>query len=491
MTATFFWSDVPVDTAPASDLIIPISARQSAKNAVSQFTVPKDNASNTISFPTNARRAVFSVSANGQGLEEFWWSNVFQSDIWTFNATAGQLTGYSPFREVQVLIDGQLAGVQWPFPVLFTGGVSPGLHRPIVSVEAFDLREKEIDITPFLPLLCDGKPHTFTIRIAGLDDTILKGTALTERVDESWYVTGKIFIWLSDTDGITTGDPPTLQLSPPTISLSHTIGVTPNGTNATLTYSTSVRRTLLITGRVVTPQGTLSPSWSQTLTYTNLGAVTAFGYNALNDLVISGVDESLPSPNTPYSGFKTSYSYPLMANSTYSVSPQGNLSIWAHVKQSKSFSVSGASVFPDGLEAFGGNSRFSGSSLTTTKEGVAAFEQSGDGTVATGWGTAEQVFRFGGASKGGMLGSSEDVELYWRNVSAVNGSLAWDSKRAWRVGGKVGSEIQGGGDGRADLSAEGLEELEFAGVDVTTGGGIGGLRAFMGRGELTGSTGES
>ncbi|KAK4452449.1 peptide N-acetyl-beta-D-glucosaminyl asparaginase amidase A-domain-containing protein [Podospora aff. communis PSN243] len=472
LTAHFFWSDVPTDTAPASDLIIPISARQSAKNAISQFTLPRDNASNSVTFPTNARRAVFSVSANGQALEEFWWSNVLQSDIYTFNATAGQLTGNSPFREVQVLIDGQLAGVSWPFPVIFTGGVSPGLHRPIVSVEAFDLREKEIDITPFLPLLSDGKEHTFSIRVAGLDDSLSPLNAkLTERVDENWYVTGKIFVWLADSSAATTGMPPTLSLSPPIINLTHKIGTNADGMNSTLTYTVSVKRTLSIAGTINTSGTTSTTTWSQDLSYSNTGILTEFGYNAINDLVTTGIDESKGA-----GAFKVSYSYPLLANSTYNVTPQGNLSIWAHVKQGKSFSVSGASVYPDGLEAFGGSSRFSGSSLVTTKEGVAAFWQSGDGYNASGWGTAEQVFRFGGVSKGGALGDVADVELYWRNVSAVNGSVVWDFKRGWKEGGRVQVE---GGDGRADLS----KEEEFVAVEGA-GVGVGALRAFVGRGGL-------
>ena len=80
-----------------------------------------------------------------------------QSDIYTFNDTFGELPGFSPFREVQLFIDGQLAGVVWPFPIIFTGGVVPGLWRPVVGIDAFDLKEDEIDITPWLPLLCDDK----------------------------------------------------------------------------------------------------------------------------------------------------------------------------------------------------------------------------------------------------------------------------------------------------------------------------------------------
>ena len=225
LTAAFFTSQETVEPAA---LIIPISARNGAASAASLFTLPSDNATNTISFPRNANRAVFSVSACGQATEEFWWSNVLQSDINTFVPYDGVLYGYSPFREVQVLIDGQLAGVQWPFPVIFTGGVVPGLNRPIVGIDAFDLREHEIDITPWLPLLCNGAEHTFEIRVAGiLDDGKNSGT-ITETVGSSWYVTGKIFVWLDeDLESVTTGWAPTLFLPIPEISVSQSLTRTP------------------------------------------------------------------------------------------------------------------------------------------------------------------------------------------------------------------------------------------------------------------------
>lgn len=425
MTAIFYNTDLVTDQATPSDLIIPISARHGANNSISRFALPAENATNTISLPRNIRRAVFSVSANGQASEEFWWSNVLQSDVDTFNATAGELPGLSPFREVQVLIDGQIAGVQWPFPVIFTGGVVPSLHRPIVGIHAFDLREHEIDISPFLPLLCDGQQHTFTIRVAGLDDTSnTTSVSLTESVNESWYVTGKIFLWLSDDpSSITTGDAPILNYSPPAIAVAHSLTTTSNGTNETLTYSTSVRRTLRITSSTT--------SWTQSLTYTNKGLVTAFGYDQVNDLVITGDDRSsFASPShhkptltnsNPSSNYHSTYTYTLLSNSSYSVSPQGNLSIAAFLRQGKTVSTAGASVFPSGLEAF---SRHSGKGLTsvleTVKEGTAEFRQTGDGKESSGWGDARQVFAFG--VQGGK-------ELYYRRVAAVNGTVVGDERR--------------------------------------------------------------
>ncbi|KAK4144312.1 peptide N-acetyl-beta-D-glucosaminyl asparaginase amidase A-domain-containing protein [Dichotomopilus funicola] len=463
MTAIFYKADVDTDQAPPSDLILPISARQGAKDSISRFILPEENASNTISLPRNIQRAVFSVSANGQATEEFWWSNVPQTDVATFNKTAGELPGLSPFREVQVLIDGQLAGVQWPFPVVFTGGVVPSLHRPIAGIHAFDLREHEIDITPFLGLLCDGKDHTFTIRVAGLDNSASGGdgntATLTETVNESWYVTGKLFLWLNpDSDAITAGDPPAIDAPPPKIEVTRSLaqgeqaavgGRIASSLNKTLHYTTSVKRALRITSG--------SASWTQTLSYTNDGLVADFGSIQINDMTLSGTDvaDKTDKAKGQEGYYRATYAYPLFCNSSYGYTPAGNLSISGHLRQGKEVSVFGASVFATGLEAFAqvGGDRSKGlkgktSKLSTTKEGTAEFRQAADGSSSTGWGEARQVFWFG-LEEGDSTEDADEVgggkgrgeELYYREVAAVNGTLTEDVKRieGVRVGGD-GSE---------------------------------------------------
>ncbi len=62
----------------------------------------------------------------------------------------------------------------------------PGLWRPIVGIDAFDLREDEIDITPWLPTLCDGASHTFQIRVAGIDDDGQGHGTITDTVGSYW-----------------------------------------------------------------------------------------------------------------------------------------------------------------------------------------------------------------------------------------------------------------------------------------------------------------
>lgn len=487
LTATFFTAEDTSGAATPSDLVIPISKRQAAADAVSQFTLPADDATNTISsFPRNANRAVFSVSACGQASEEFWWSNVLQSDALAFNATAGAFPAFSPFREVQVLIDGQLAGVQWPFPVIFTGGVVPSLHRPIVGIDAFDLREHEIDITPFLPLLCDGAAHTFTIRVAGIDDAAGPVARLTQTVGDSWYVTGKIFVWLdSDAGSVTTGDSPIISQSGPTITLAHELGKTANGTNETLAYTTLVQRRFTATNaRVKTQRSSGGASWSQTLDYSNKGYISGFGYNQINDFSVVGSDVAASGNSVAYTA---DYRYPLYANQTYSVSPQGNLTLHAHVVQGKQLAIAGASAFPNGLEAFTsgvpatqGKKFAGGSLLATTKEGTASFFQTGDGRNSSGFGTSSQVLTFGGVSAAGQLGDRPDAELYFRNVTAVNGTVVYDRERVAGVqGGKDGGVLGGGGRERySDFAPAGAPRV-FMG---RMGGGVEGMeRANMER----------
>ncbi|KAL2264713.1 hypothetical protein VTJ83DRAFT_7223 [Remersonia thermophila] len=473
MTAIFYKDDnVATDQAPPSDMVIPISARRGAENGVSRFMLPNEKAANTIVLPRNIRRAVFTVSANGQASEEFWWSNVLQGDELAFDLTAGPLPGLSPFREVQVYIDGHLAGVQWPFPVIFTGGVVPALHRPIVGIHAFDLREHEIDISPFLPLLNDGQPHTFEIRVAGVQKSANGSLALTETINDHWFATGKLFLWLSeDSEGNSddndasyrsTSGLPTIHSPPPTISIARSLTTAPNGTNETLTFTTSVRRTLFITSG---SSDSSRSSWSQSLAYTNHAIVSDFGFTQYNNVSITGSDAAISSPQrhrgsssrsesdlpSPY--YQAVYSYPLECTSTYSFSPQGNLSISATLAQGKRTAVTGQSVFASGLEAFAPSLSPSSSSssgrgrpvvvvkgatalLDTAKRGKAEYRQTGDGMASTGWGDVRQEFWFGVLD--GSVGAGVDIleggrergrELYAREVRSVNGTVVEDDKR--------------------------------------------------------------
>ncbi|KAI0551151.1 peptide N-acetyl-beta-D-glucosaminyl asparaginase amidase A-domain-containing protein [Xylaria curta] len=406
-----------------ADLIIPVSQRLSAEGKPSQFVYPAQEAKSIVGdFPRNANRAVVTVDVKGQGNEEFWWSNVLQSATDAFDDTyGGAYPGYSPFREVQVLIDGHLSGVSWPFPVIYTGGVVPQLHRPIVGIQAFDIAEHEIDVSPFLPLLCDGGSHTFEIKILGLVDDGASSAELSTTTDDEWYVTAKIFIWLDDDTGaITTGSLGNLYTSVPTIALTQRLTQNATGANETLEYNLAVSRSLAVSSYVKTQKTEGTVTWSQSLSYSNIGGVSGFGNNNLNTFSISGADAA----TGPATNYAMSYAYPLFANSTANVSPEGNLTLWAQVDQGLYVEVRGDAVLPSGLEGFlalGKITTAEGSILRTWRNGTANYYRPGDNSYSTGAGRTHQVFSFSGIRPDGGV-----EDLYHRDVSAFNDTITAD-----------------------------------------------------------------
>ena len=92
--------------------------------------------------------------------------------------------GKGSFREVRVTVDGHLAGVAFPYPVLFTGAIVPSVWRPIPAYGAFDLPTYNIDLTPWIPLLADGQSHTIGLEVASSEED--------GSINNNWYVSGNI-----------------------------------------------------------------------------------------------------------------------------------------------------------------------------------------------------------------------------------------------------------------------------------------------------------
>ncbi|WP_242111831.1 peptide-N4-asparagine amidase [Luteimonas aquatica] len=150
----FYPADAAHPPAPSADLVLPLQdLRQDGPDTVG-----------AASLPANAERVVAEVYATGSGggCEEFWYFAVDAEQVWC-RAPQG------PYREVQVLIDGRVAGVAAPYPHIYTGGWSnPFLWYAIPAPRAFDIAPIRYELTPFLALFGDGKPHEVRLRVAGL-----------------------------------------------------------------------------------------------------------------------------------------------------------------------------------------------------------------------------------------------------------------------------------------------------------------------------------
>ncbi|KAK7746239.1 hypothetical protein SLS53_002197 [Cytospora paraplurivora] len=253
ITALFYNDEGSVTPA---DAILPISSQSSASNKTSVFSLPDGNATVSLAFPRNVERAVVSIFASGNGNEEFWYADVPGQFTSTFGNSFAN--GYSPWREVQLLIDGKLAGVSWPFPIVFTGGISPGLWVPIVGIDTYDLGSVEVDISPWLGLLCDGTEHVFELKVVGYNSTTTLGT-----IASNWW--------------------------------------------RVLTYSNTI----------TTSTGTRFLTWGQELSYNNIQNITAAGYNqTLWQSTNGSTTFSVQEPNRTVTA---SYEYPISFSQDYIV----------------------------------------------------------------------------------------------------------------------------------------------------------------------------
>jgi len=112
----------------------------------------------TVTLPDDITAATLDLYAVGQSNDEFWW-------------------GLSPaFREIEVSVDGKPAGVVWPFPFVYTGGVNPLIWRPLTGIGTMDIPSYRLDLTPFAGEL--GGTHTITLTVAGNDGYWLAGGSL-------------------------------------------------------------------------------------------------------------------------------------------------------------------------------------------------------------------------------------------------------------------------------------------------------------------------
>lgn len=162
-----------------ADLVIPL-CDEGDRGFWFKIENPAETYSKGIQIPSNTRQIVLELYVSFHGNDEFWYSNPPDSYIRTNNLATGR--GNGAFREVFVKIDGNYVGSEVPFPVIFTGGINPLFWEPVVAIGAFNLPSYDMDLTPFLGLLLDGKSHEFAL---GVNNGI-----------SYWLVDANLHLWL-------------------------------------------------------------------------------------------------------------------------------------------------------------------------------------------------------------------------------------------------------------------------------------------------------
>jgi hypothetical protein len=212
----------------------------------------------------NIERAFLDVYAQSQNADEFWYTCV-PDDV------AGELQSCpsTAFRETEITVDGQPAGVAPVFPWIYTGGIDPFLWFPLPGVQTLNFIPYRVDLTPFAGLLSNGQPHTVSLSIYNVDNYFSTTAALLLLLDQkATQVSG----------GITYNG---LKAAPnPNVVENLNIS---NG-NITGTVSVTSGRDFAITGYVEGSAGKVTTTVSQNIVFANLQNFNITSTNYAHDI---------------------------------------------------------------------------------------------------------------------------------------------------------------------------------------------------------------
>jgi hypothetical protein len=147
---------------PTASVVLPMAADPTGGTVT--LNSSSDQLAGTFTLPTNVERAYLDVFAQSQHNDEFWYTCAP-------NDVAGELfnCGNTAFREAEVSIDGQPAGVAPVYPWIYTGGIDPYLWRPIPGVHTLNFEPYRVDLTPFASILSNGQQHTVAVSVYNAD----------------------------------------------------------------------------------------------------------------------------------------------------------------------------------------------------------------------------------------------------------------------------------------------------------------------------------
>ncbi len=309
-----FYSASSVEPAlPAPDLVVPMPDAEGGavalNNTSSQLT-------QTITLPTNVERAYLDVITQSQSNDEFWYTCV-PNNV----ANELQSCGSTAFREAEISIDGQPAGVAPVYPWIYTGGIDPYLWRPIPGVQTFDFVPYRVDLTPFAGLLSDSRQHTLALSVYNATSYFLATANLLVYTDHgASTVSG----------GILTNN----LAGTPSPVVTQNIATDTNG-NITGTVSVNSTRNYSISGYVNTSHGRVQTTVAQIVEFSNTQKfdITATTYvQDIHQSTRTALQSASQNGVVTQSKLK-SFLYPLILNYVSLTNPDGSSAVTTTVQQ--------------------------------------------------------------------------------------------------------------------------------------------------------------
>ncbi|GLB34950.1 putative peptide N-acetyl-beta-D-glucosaminyl asparaginase amidase A [Lyophyllum shimeji] len=301
--ATFYASSSKRPPAKKADLIVPLSTF--ANNTGNDASVPPGFSLN-VTLPRNTVSVFAELYASGNGAEEFWYFNA--ANQFLPRLPSGTALGQGPFREVRLLIDDKIAGVAFPYATIFTGGIAPTAWRPISSYGALDLPTYFLDLSPFVPVLVDGRPHEFTIDVASAEDD--------HAILQNWFVSGLLQVNTDVSPKPTTGRITSYAAQP--FASTATTGSVDDSGDVNITVKAT--RRIHVEADIVSGSGKRTHAiWSQDLRYSN---VQNYLKNTTIQNVVQAASGTVLSLHNGVPSVVDTFSYPLNINITL-LTPNG------------------------------------------------------------------------------------------------------------------------------------------------------------------------
>ncbi|CAO2161514.1 unnamed protein product [Urochloa humidicola] len=230
----------PLPASAPADLIVPVSRAPPPPNGGGLWFPIRsaaDAASARVTLPSNTYRAVLELYVSFHGNDETWYIN-----------QPGYQNG--PFREVTIRVDGVLAGAAWPFPVIYAGGIYPLLWKPVAAIGSFNLPTYDVELTPLLGKMLDGKAHEVAFQVTNAMDL--------------WYVDANLHLWLDPSSTATTAGLVS-YVAPPAANATSSQSGDPVDTH----YHTTATRRFSAAGWVRSSYGNITTNATQTLAFEN------------------------------------------------------------------------------------------------------------------------------------------------------------------------------------------------------------------------------
>jgi len=288
----------------------------------------------TLSLPDNVERAYLDVFAQSQNADEFWYTCVPSQYAAQVNECGG-----GNFREAEISIDGQAAGVAPVYPWIYTGGIDFFLWEPTPGVQTLNFMPYRVDLSPFAGVLSNGAPHTVALSVAGANNYFSATASLLVYLDAgASQVSGRI-------------ERNTLQGQPPTPAIGSTLATDASG-NVSGDITTKLSRHFVIEGYADTSRGRVQHRVEATVGFadTQTFTINATNYVQLTQQLTSAESYSRSSIGPLLTAeYREQVRYPLRVDYTQITAADGSLTAATTVHQgyekTEEHGVDGATLY--------------------------------------------------------------------------------------------------------------------------------------------------